>query len=98
MAMVPANRQVDIEAINRKTNRLLSPAGQRDVNLLFRDCSQGAVPGLGQPYNIPTIWDDSLAEQPECFLEAGDHKELVQLNKEAFNRSVSNLPHARICI
>ena len=98
MAMIPANRQVDIAAINRKTNRLLSPARQRDVNLLFRDCSRGAVPGLGQSYNIPTIWDDSLADQPECFLEAGDHTEFVQLNKDAFSRSVSNLPHARICI
>ncbi len=96
MAIVPSDKQVDLQAVNHHTNRLLSTAKQRDVNLLFRDCTRGAVPGLGQPYNMELIWDDRLADEPECYLECGDHEELLYLNKDAFMRTMQDMPHGMI--
>lgn len=96
MAVVPADRQVDLRAVNHFTNRLLTTAEQKDVSILFRDCARGAVPSLGQTYNLPVIWDDHLGQEPECYLEAGDHRELVKMNRDSFLDSMQNQPHGRI--
>jgi Ala-tRNA(Pro) deacylase len=97
MAVVPSDRKVDIEAVNRSLNRLLAPATQKDVKILFRDCQAGAVPSLGQAYNMKVIWDDSLATEQCCYLESGDHSELLEVDKESFVRLMAQQPHGMIC-
>ncbi len=96
MAVVPSDRTVDIESINRRMNRLLEPASQQDVNILFRDCHDGAVPSLGQAYNIPVIWDDALAEEQDCYFESGDHTDLIRLDRLSFQMVMKSQPHGAI--
>ncbi|GAA0785101.1 aminoacyl-tRNA deacylase [Marinobacterium sediminicola] len=96
MAMVPSDRMADLEAINHSMNRLLEPASQQDVNILFSDCKQGAVPSLGQAYNMPVIWDDALAEEDDCYFECGDHMDLLRLDKSSFAHLMAAYPHGRI--
>ncbi|WP_432695316.1 aminoacyl-tRNA deacylase [Marinobacterium sp. YM272] len=97
MAMVPSDRQVDLDVVNESLNRLLEPATQRDVRILFRDCEAGAVPSLGQAYNMKMIWDDSLAQENLCYLESGDHTELLELDHKSFIRLMEHQPHGLIC-
>jgi Ala-tRNA(Pro) deacylase len=96
MAVVPSDRMADIDAINRSMNRLLEPASQQDVNILFRDCSHGAVPSLGQAYNMPVIWDDDLAREEDCYFECGDHTDLIRLDKSSFEQVMQRYPHGAI--
>lgn len=97
MAVVPSDRQVDLAAVNRSLHRLLEPASEKDVRILFRDCQSGAVPSLGQAYDLPVIWDDSLALEQSCYLESGDHRELLELDRASFVRLMSPQPHGLIC-
>lgn len=96
MAVVPSDRMVDLDAINRRMNRLLEPASQQDVKILFRDCAAGAVPSLGQAYNMPVIWDDALASEQDCYFESGDHTDLIRIDHAAFDRLMDALPHGAI--
>ncbi|MBQ0756738.1 MAG: YbaK/EbsC family protein [Amphritea sp.] len=96
MAVVPSDRRVDLQAINRQMGRVFSPAAQRDVKILFRDCNKGAVPALGQAYNMQVIWDDHLAEEPDCYMEAGDHEDLLCFSQSTFKQVMSDKPHGMI--
>lgn len=96
MAVVPSDRRVDLDAINQTMGRIFSPAAQRDVKILFRDCNKGAVPALGQAYNVPVIWDDHLANEPDCYMEAGDHQDLLCFSQTTFKRVMSEKPHGMI--
>jgi len=96
MALVPSDRQVDLEAVNKTMDRLLEPATQRDVRILFRDCEAGAVPSLGVAYNMRMIWDDSLAEEQICYMESGDHSELLEIDKPTFIRLMEREAHGMI--
>jgi len=96
MAMVPSDRMADLDAINRRLNRLLEPAAQQDINILFRDCNQGAVPSLGQAYNMPVIWDDALTLEEDCYFECGDHMDLLRLDRASFEHLMHAHPHGAI--
>ncbi len=96
MAVIPSDKSVDLNAVNMRTNRLLTTATQKDVNLIFRDCSRGAVPAIGQAYNLRVIWDDSITEQPDCYLEAGDHEELLYLSAKDFQLLMHDRDHGHI--
>lgn len=96
MAVVPSDRRVDLQAINRKMGRVFSPAAQKDVRILFRDCNKGAVPALGQAYNLKVIWDDHLASEPDCYMEAGDHQDLLCISQSTFKKVMSENPHGMI--
>jgi len=39
---------------------------------------------LGPAYNLETIIDETLAEQPDIYFEAGDHEQLVHVSGETF--------------
>lgn len=97
MALVPSDRKVDLTAVNDSLQRLLAPASQKDVKILFRDCEPGAVPSLGQAYNLKVIWDDSLANEQYCYLECGDHSELLEIDKTSFIRLMAQQQHGSIC-
>jgi len=96
MAVVPSNKMVDLNAINRRTNRMLTPASQRDVRILFGDCQQGAVPAIGQAYNLKMMWDENLAMEDTCYMEGGNHTDLIKMEQSAFMSIMEPMPHGMI--
>jgi Ala-tRNA(Pro) deacylase len=62
---------------------------------MFEDCELGAVPPLGLAYGMTTVIDDSLADQPEIYFEAGDHEQLIRINREEFMILMDHAEHAR---
>jgi Ala-tRNA(Pro) deacylase len=62
---------------------------------LFADCELGAIPPMGRAYGMETIVDDSLAEQPDVYFEAGDHVSLIHVNAMAFQRLMAGARHGR---
>ncbi len=84
MAVVPASRHLRLGAVRALLHRNVDLATEPELEALFEDCAPGAVPPLGPAYGLETVVDESLAEQPELYFEAGDHEELVHVPTERF--------------
>ena len=95
MAVVPATHRVELDKLSQQAGRQMHLATEQDAAGLFADCETGAIPPLGPAYGIETILDDSLREQPELYLEAGDHEHLVHLETGALFRLLSACAHGQ---
>jgi len=93
LAVLPASCRVDLGELHRQTQRNLGLATENELGALFEDCEPGAVPPLGPAYDIETIIDDTLAEQPDIYFEAGDHEQLVHVSGETFEVLLGEAQH-----
>jgi len=93
MAVPPASRKVDLDALRSCTGRMLRLASESEVGARFGDCELGAVPPIGQAYGIETVWDDSLASEADVYFEAGDHETLVHVRTSDFVRLLEGARH-----
>lgn len=93
MAVVPANRHVDIEALSRKFGRDLALAPEFRIGSVFKDCDLGAIPPLGSAYGMTTILDNCLIGLPEVYFEAGDHEDLILVDGEQFMSLMKGAQH-----
>ena len=96
MAVVPANHRVDMSKLRYALNRRLGLASEDELPELFRDCEVGAVPPIGQIYGMKTVVDDTLVEQPDVYLEGGDHQALIHLTGGQFNALMTGALHGAI--
>lgn len=96
VALAPACNRVDLDWVSRGVP--VDPVLAREAELaeVFPDCAVGAVPGFGQAYNLDVVWDDDLGEQPSLFFEAGDHRDLIEIDRDDFHRLFDGYPHAMI--
>jgi Ala-tRNA(Pro) deacylase len=95
MAIVPASHRVDLERLSEQLHRDLALAKEREIAALFHDCDRGAMPPVGGPYRVPTVYDDALAGCPEIYFEAGDHEDVVHLPGAEFLRLLEGSLHGR---
>jgi Ala-tRNA(Pro) deacylase len=93
VAVLPASRKIDLQALRSSTGRMLHLASESEVGERFGDCELGAVPPIGQAYGIETVWDDSLVNEPEVYFEAGDHETLVHVRMGDFVRLLEGARH-----
>ena len=61
---------------------------------MFPDCELGAIPPVGMLYDIDTVVDDSLLEQPDIYFEAGDHEHMIHMKRKAFGLLMGDALHA----
>lgn len=98
MAIVPAGRRVDVDRLGAQLHRRLELATEAEVDDLFHDCENGAMPALGYPYQIPTVYDDSLVGLADVYFEAGDHDDIVHMSGEDFLDLLSDSLHGRFSL
>jgi Ala-tRNA(Pro) deacylase len=96
LAAVPASHHIRMGALRRALNRRAGLATEGEFADLFDDCELGAVPPVGAPYGLEVIVDDSLTDMPELYFEGGDHRTLVHVRHEAFERLMAGARHGRI--
>lgn len=89
VAVIPADRQLDLRKVCEAMDRELALASERAVDGLFPDCEPGAVPPTGEAYGIATVWDASLGERHDVYFEGGDHRTLVHMSGRAFSGLMS---------
>lgn len=94
MAVLPANRYLNVHTLNRKLKRDLRLADEQALRRMFRDCALGAIPPLGPAYGMPTVVDDHLVGQAQIYFEAGDHEELIRVSGEEFIALLRNARYA----
>ncbi|MGR3761897.1 aminoacyl-tRNA deacylase [Roseobacteraceae bacterium NS-SX3] len=98
LAVIPSNRQVDLHALQNMTHRRLGLAPESEMQQVFDDCDLGAAPCVGEAYSIPTIVDDSLTGLDKVWFEAGDHKTLVEMDGENFDKLMADAKHGSFAI
>lgn len=96
LAVVPAGCRVSMNAVEDVLDRHLELASEPELDDLFSDCARGAVPPVGEAYNIPMLVDESLLRMPDIYFEGGDHRDLVHVEREAFHRLVGDAMHGQI--
>jgi Ala-tRNA(Pro) deacylase len=84
MVVLPSTRRVRLGVLSGKLQRHLRLATEAELKHLFGDCELGAIPPLGPAYGMETVWDESLENVPEVYVEAGDHEELIRIDGKTF--------------
>ncbi len=95
LAVVPASHVLEWRALQDCLHQEIALASEEEIAWLFPDCITGAVPPVGEPYGIETIVDDSIAEQPDIYLEGGDHMTLLHMSGTAFGTIMAQARHGR---
>jgi Ala-tRNA(Pro) deacylase len=95
VAVLPASQHVAMSQLGGALHRRsLELASESELKNLFADCDLGAVPPLGAPYGLPMIVEETLAEQPDLFFEAGDHEHVIHVTQGEFLRLTVDAPRA----
>jgi Ala-tRNA(Pro) deacylase len=98
LAVLPASRHVRLENVATEIGDRVELASENEIGPLFRDCERGAVPPVGDCYGLQTIVDDSIGEQPEIYLEAGDHSTLIRMDAAQFASLTADAMHGRFSV
>lgn len=87
LAVIPANRRLDLDTLRALLHRPgLEMMTEEELGRVFFDCEQGAVPPLGPDYRVPTVVDKALMKKEDVYFEAGDHEELIHVDRTAFRK------------
>jgi Ala-tRNA(Pro) deacylase len=95
LAVLPASSHIQFGRLRKQLGADVDMASEEQIETLFLDCEPGAVPALGAAYGLKVIVDDSLANQPEIYLEGGDHASLVHISGSTFQKLLADARHAR---
>lgn len=89
MAVLPSSRWVDLAAIRKQLGTpKVELASEFEFDSRFPDCETGAMPPLGNLYDMPVYVDTSLTEDQEIAFNAGSHYEVIRMKYEDFARLV----------
>ena len=95
LAILPASRHVELNALGRWLKQPVGLATEEEINELFHDCNAGAVPPVGAAYGLRAVIDESLEGREDVYFESGDHRTLVHLSGANFHRLMEKVPHER---
>ena len=80
MVVVPGSKHVDLRALKSALGaNEVSLAHEHQFAHVFPDCEVGAMPPLGNLYDVPVYVDESLSEDNEIAFNAGSHRELLRM-------------------
>ena len=94
IAVLATNNKISLQRLNKHYQATFHLLPEQQIYPLFSDCENGAIPPSGEAYNINVIYDDSLLQESDVYLEAGDHQTLVHLNHNEFVKFVAQNQHA----
>jgi Ala-tRNA(Pro) deacylase len=92
LAVLPASRHLRLDAVEALTGRSLTLAAEDEIGRAFPDFEVGAVRPVGVAYGLPAVIDESLVEEPEIYLEGGDHTTLVRVTRAEFAELMQGAP------
>ena len=95
LAVLPSTHRVHLGELHRVLNRHVGLATESEVAAVFSDCDVGAIPAAGLLYNLDTVVDDALLEQPDVYFEAGDHEQLIHMDRREFGKLLGDATHGR---
>lgn len=93
MAVIPANHHIELGQLSQQLDRRLGLATEDELATLFADCDVGAIPPVGDAYNMECIVDDCLTDCEDVYFEAGDHTDVVHVRGQDFQRLMRTARH-----
>lgn len=96
MACVPANSRLSLSQVQQITGKSYELMAEDNLNELFPDCANGAIPALGKPYQIDMLIDDSLLASDDVYIESGDHRHLIAFKHHDYANLVEQARHGNI--
>src|SRR5262249_56268886 len=96
--VLPASHHIRLPELRQQIGDDVALADESEIKRLFPDCAIGAVPAIGECYDLYVIVDDSIQEQPEVYLEGGDHTSLIHISQAPFARLMSRPQHGRFLL
>ncbi len=93
LAVLPASHHVDLETLRTQLGLDVEFASEYEIEELFNDCVPGAIPPAGECYGLDTVVDGSIEDQPEVYLEGGDHETLVHMSQAQFASLTATARH-----
>lgn len=96
LAVVPSTARVELGRVQEELGKRLGLASENEIGDVFKDCAMGAVPPIGAAYGLDVIVDEHLMDEPEVYFEGGDHRILVHVSGDSFNRLLKDARRARI--
>ena len=97
MAVCQASMRIQLGSLYREINRRLEFASEYELADVFDDCSLGAIPPIGDMYNVEVVVDDDLLTQDEMYFEAGDHEDLIHVSADTFQKIMKGADRASFC-
>ena len=87
MAVVPANREVNLELLRQATGAASAELAQeREFRGDFPECEAGAMPPFGNLYGMEVYVEPHLAADALIAFNAGTHTELIRMAYRDFER------------
>ena len=96
MATMPSSHKLMLNWINHRMNRHLKLVEEPTLKTLFSDCQPGAIPAMGQPWGIITTCDSDLNAMTDIYFEGGNHRELVHMHREQYQKLMKEQVHENI--
>jgi Ala-tRNA(Pro) deacylase len=95
IAVLPSTCHVKVEDLCSELNRNLRLVTEKELPSAFSDCELGAIPPVGPAYGMTTVVDQSLTDEPEIYFEAGDHEQLIRMQRDDFVALMDRATRAR---
>ncbi len=90
MIVIPANKLVDFQEVRLALGLThVRLATEEELSKLFCDCELGAMPPVGNIYDLPVYLDSSLAAEPEIVFNAGTHREAIHMRTADYRKLVN---------
>ena len=98
LAVLPATHHIRLADLSRHLGEEIDLAAEGEIDQLFWDCAHGAVPPLGDCYGLDFVVDNSIEDEPDVYLEGGDHATLIHLSHAQFAKLTAEAPHGRFSV
>jgi len=95
MAVLPAKNKISLSVINDNLLGNYKLLKEQEVYQMFNDCEHGAIPPVGDAFNIHTICDAMLDQLDYVYIEAGDHRKLLRISHKDYEIIAANSKHLR---
>lgn len=96
MAVMPSRNRLMLGWLNMRLGRHLKLVQETNLQDLFPDCQPGAIPAMGIAYGMKTVWDDALSTVADIYIEGGNHRELIHMHRNEFQKLMCDQLHAAI--
>lgn len=85
LVAIPANRRLNIRDFREATHaNNVEVMHEYEFQNKFDDCEIGAMPPLGELYNVDIYLADSLAKQNWIAFNGGNHQELLKMSSQDY--------------
>lgn len=95
MAVLPAKNKISMSAINENLRGSYQLLKEKEINQMFSDCEHGAIPPVGDAFNMHMICDEMLDNLDYVYIEAGDHRTLLRISHKDYEMISAKSLHLR---